>query len=66
MATIWYWLTLTMAYIFTSWAASFRAMKYVGWSEMFSSSGNVAVYFICWTWPWALSMAEYSLAPATR
>ena len=49
VATIWYWLTLTMAYIFTSSAASFSAMKYVGWSEIFSSRGKVAVYFICCT-----------------
>ena len=54
-----------MAYIFTRPAASFRAMKYVGWSAMFSSRGKVAAYFICCTWPWADSMAEYSSAPAT-
>ena len=29
-------------------------------------SVKVADYFICCTCPWALSMAEYSLAPATR
>ena len=38
-----YWLTLTIAYILTSSLASLSAMKYVGCSAMFSSSGNVAV-----------------------
>ena len=43
VATIWYCCTLTMAYFFTSCAASFIAIKYVGWPPMFSSSGKVAL-----------------------
>ena len=31
---------------------------------MFSSSGKVATYRRFCTWPWALSMALYSVAPA--
>ena len=45
--TIWYWLTSTKAYIFTSPAASLSDIKYVGRSEILSSSGKVAVYLRC-------------------